>query len=414
MCAACAGADFLGILASTQTPDNGLYRCDSCQRTVTSYTAGTRAVNLPVMSKTLLPQHHRLYLDEDVETRAGSVAITVSRQTPGGTETIGGMYGLSDATEEPDGALRRNLVLIFAVLGALIGLGQDTHASPTCDTLGSYAQSAIDDTSLFHQCVRALFLRRGEFAADAADPQEDSEMELDDIDGEGSAAGDVDVGAPMMPSLSSLREDSRKLRETCSVWTAVNVARKIRNPRMVAGAPGFISRAVRNSDRKKVDKVLVTLGLGVSATAQRTFDAKRDKADDPGDVHLERGDMLIGGFDNMVSSVGPSPPGIRLCFCFACVHGLVGEVVVDAGGLVLGMFVCVVTVWVNDMSSTHTPWAGNARLRIVCQLRHFDGPARAQGPAGGMGSSHRGKSARQDTRGGVAVSPPVDSIYYHT
>lgn len=322
-------------------------------------------VLLPVMSKTLLPQHHRRYLDADEDTRKKHIAITASGPVPGGVlQTIGGAYSMSNEVEEPDGLLRRYLVQIFAMLGAVVGVGQETHVSPTCDTLGSYAQSAIDDTSVFHQCVRALFLRRSEFVAELDDQSAHADEEVSDIDSDSdgdnpqiqcghkywywdSAQGEerevkvlsvdktveppsygvqfsvgggqreteghrlslkkttvsVDLGAPKMPKLADLRDAPTALRETCSVWTAVNVARKIRNQRMVTGAPGFISRAVRNSDRRKVSKVLVTLGLGVSRTAQQTADARRDQEVESGEVHLEPGDMIIGGFDNMVGSL---------------------------------------------------------------------------------------------------------------
>jgi hypothetical protein len=50
-CAACAGANFLDILASHDTPENGIFKCSGCQQKVTEYRVGPRTVKLPVLEQ---------------------------------------------------------------------------------------------------------------------------------------------------------------------------------------------------------------------------------------------------------------------------------------------------------------------------------------------------------------------------
>ena len=49
-CAACAGANFLDILASHDTPEN-IFKCSGCQQKVTEYRVGPRTVKLPVLKQ---------------------------------------------------------------------------------------------------------------------------------------------------------------------------------------------------------------------------------------------------------------------------------------------------------------------------------------------------------------------------
>ena len=112
--------------------------------------------------------------------------------------------------------------------------------------------------------------------------------------------GDVFDATPCMPALKDLCRHKEKLRETCSIWTIVNIVRKLRNPKMVMGTPGFLSRAVLNHDAGKVSSVLSCLGLGMAISTLATADSAKVEVLAEQDIKVDPGDMVIGGFDNMV------------------------------------------------------------------------------------------------------------------
>jgi hypothetical protein len=231
-CGSCAGATFLQTLPSRAAPEFFCFTCPVCREDVTHYSVGLRTVNLCGFGVFAPPWQASFQL-ASAEERQDSVSITLNASASDGSlRTFGGTYATGEDANEPSGELRADLVRICMYIGAI--LGHETAGSPRCDNVDAYARAAVTDTGLFHQCIRAIVLVTCAFVGGS---------ETDD--------GVFDA-TPLMPTPGDLRKDRDKLRETCSIWTIVNIVRKLRNPRMVTGAPGFLSRAVLNHDSSKV------------------------------------------------------------------------------------------------------------------------------------------------------------------
>jgi hypothetical protein len=119
-------------------------------------------------------------------------------------------------------------------IGAI--LGHETARSTRFNNIHACARAAVADTGLFHQCMRAIVLVTCAFVGD-------SETDC------------VFDATPLMPTPRDLWKDRDKLRETCSIWTIVNIVCKMRSPRMVTGAPEFLSQVVLNHDSSQVSSV---------------------------------------------------------------------------------------------------------------------------------------------------------------
>lgn len=315
-CGACAGAMFLDALPRKCAPEFKGFCCLTCEKAVEFYSVGARMVHLAASECAVMPPWQAEYNVSSAAERTDSVSISLSATaSDGSVRVFGGTYFTGEDDHEPSGALRADLVRICMYIGSIIGLGQETVATPICENVNDYARAAIADTGLFHQCIRALVLVSCAFAGDCANAQEGAQ----DNEGGCSAADATDAlagiaggdgaefdASPKLPTIKDLVDDGRARHETCGVWTIVNVVRKLRNPRMVSGAPGFISRAVCNHDANKVASVLSTLGLGVSHKTLARADTSHVEKLMGQDLPLEEGDMLIGGFDNMVLAACPS------------------------------------------------------------------------------------------------------------
>jgi hypothetical protein len=243
-CGSCAGASFLDCMPSKASPEFAGFSCRACQVHVQHYMIGHRKVMLDCGYEVFAPPWQVAYHLADLDDRQDSISMSLSAVAKDGTVTVlGGTFSTGTEDAEPEGVLRADLVRICMYIGAIIGVGQETVATPRCDSMNQYARAAIDDTGVFHQCMRALILCACVFNGDNI-----SEEDVDGVDAGSESARDVFDATPCMPTIKELGADTASRHETCGVWTIVNIARKLRNPRMVTGAAGFLARAVCSHD----------------------------------------------------------------------------------------------------------------------------------------------------------------------
>jgi len=391
-CGACVGAAFLEALPSPEAPEFRGFECPSCATLVGHYAVGARTVQLGHVWKAVLPPWHASFQLHDSCPPADGISISLSAAADDGSlRVMGGTYGTSEDDCEPSGVLRADLVRICAFIGAVICAGQRTVVTPRCDNLNDYARAAIDDTSLFHQCMRALVLGICSFRGDK---QEAS----GDVDVDGGAAKDAEPefdAAPIMPEIADLASAGAERQNTCGVWTIVNIVRKLRNPKMVSGAPGFLSRAVMNHDRDKVSSVLSSLCLGVSRSTIAHADADTLEKKMEAEIVVESGDAIIGGFDNMVC---------RRCATMFC-HITRAIVPVRQKRVATHVNWCLSVFFSPTLSGDS---AGHARTRVVCEFCCHDVSTRQQGEAAHVGPAQEEEPRASGARAGPTERSPVD------
>ena len=252
-------APLCGASAASDACGQDVEQCHSLRTGEQAH--GGRALVLPDYDKICFPPAHRQYnqlpSSGDGARPSASFAATISVAADAGVRHYTAAFNVEPGAAAPKAHHRGALLVFCHYIGLVLLAWNGMSASEaSCFSAIAFAELAINDDSLLHDCVMALFLS-------VLDPAAFSD-----------ASTEIFQTGSMPKPLAADLATASVLRAAASMYTIVEIVRKTWRKARVNPLGGLIGALVHSRNTAAADGGLAAMGLGVSAAARHNADAK--------------------------------------------------------------------------------------------------------------------------------------------